>query len=89
MVEKYIKYNGNIGELNLKKLLKNCSKIIDQAFRLRRRATLIEPDVSTERVRSNEFRVCWRSLSITHRLGDTSGAFLFALSTAANSGISV
>lgn len=29
MVEKYIKYNGNIGELNLKKLLKNCSKIID------------------------------------------------------------
>ncbi len=66
---------------NFKTMLHRC------AFRLRRRATLIEPDVSTERVRSNEFRVCWRSLSITHCLGDASGAFLFSLSTAGNSGV--
>ena len=38
--------------------------------------SLIEPDVSTGRVRSNEFRVCWRGLSLTHCLGDFSGAFL-------------
>ncbi|MGN1173071.1 MAG: hypothetical protein ACI4SO_04725, partial [Muribaculaceae bacterium] len=64
------------------------------ALELRQRR--IEPDVSTERLRSNEFRVCWRSLSLTHSLGDTSGAFLFAvkrakvvdyLSTIASTGI--
>ena len=57
------------------------------AFRLRRRAIVsspwrfarrrIEPDVSTERVRSNEFRVCWRGLSLTHCLGDSSEGLLF------------
>ena len=39
--------------------------------------SLIEPDVSTERVRSNEFRVCWRGLSLTHCLGDSSEGLLF------------
>ena len=38
--------------------------------------SLTEPDVSAVRVRSNEFRVCFRGLSLTHCLGDTSGAFL-------------
>ena len=48
-------------------------RVIALALRLRR----IEPDVSTERVRSNEFRGCFRGLSLTHCLGDTSGAFLW------------
>ena len=32
--------------------------------------------VSTGRVRSNEFRVCWRGISLKNCLGETSEAFI-------------
>ena len=59
-----IKESLQLPQLFQKIILRRCSTAARSGYAVG--LSLIKPDVSTERVRSNEFRVCWRGLSLTH-----------------------